>query len=136
MIRLFFWVFVGGTLGSISREGIGQLWAPPMPWDWLPILAINVAACLLIGWLYARERWLHPHLMHFAAMGFCGGFSTFSHFTEQTLMLAQGGERWLALANVAASIILGLAAALLGERLGGPARPPPPRTPRQGAPSR
>jgi CrcB protein len=57
-------------------------------------------------------------------MGFSGGFSTFSHFTEQTLMLAQIGELWLAFANVGASIILGLAAALLGEHLGDPPRPP------------
>lgn len=118
LIKLFFWVFIGGTLGSISREGIGQLWAPPLPWDWLPILAINVVACFLIGWLYARQRWLHPHLMHFAAIGFCGGFSTFSHFTEQTFALLQHGAIGVALANVAASIILGLGAALLGERLG------------------
>lgn len=57
-----------GTLDSIRGEGIGQLWAPPLPWDWLPILAINVAACFLIGWLYARERWLHPHRMNLAEL--------------------------------------------------------------------
>ena len=126
LIQRFLWVFIGGTLGSISRELIGQWWAPPPPWDGLPILAINVSACLLIGWLYARQQRLHPHLMSFAAIGFCGGFSTFSHFTEQTLTLIQVGDLGLAVANVSASIILGLGAALLGERLGAAGATSPP----------
>ncbi len=116
---------MGGFLGSVSRELVSHVWAPPAPWDWLPILAVNVVACLLIGWLYGRQRRVHPHLMHFAAVGFCGGFSTFSHFTDQTLALMQAGELGLALGNVGASIILGLGAALLGERLSPDSRPPP-----------
>lgn len=114
--KAFLWVFVGGTAGSLARE----LLAPLLPdiRAWLPILIINVAASFLIGWLYATRDGLHPRMMHLGAVGFCGGFSTFSHFTRDTSDLIMAGQALGALAMVAAAVSLGLAAAVAGEAAG------------------
>jgi CrcB protein len=114
--KAFIWVFVGGTAGSLARE----LLAPLLPglWVWLPILIINVAASFLIGWLYVARDSLHPRMMHLGAVGFCGGFSTFSHFTHDTSDLILAGRVSEALVMVAAAVGLGLAAAVAGEAVG------------------
>ncbi len=112
----FILVFVGGTAGSLARE----LLAPLLPgyWVWLPILIINVMASFLIGWLYVARDRLHPRMMHLGAVGFCGGFSTFSHFTHDTSDLILAGRMLEALGMVAAAVGLGLAAAVAGEAIG------------------
>jgi CrcB protein len=112
----FILVFVGGTAGSLAREML----APLLPgyWVWLPILLINVAASFVIGWLYVARDRLHPGILHLGAVGFCGGFSTFSHFTRDTSDLILAGRAAEALAMVAAAVGLGLAAAVAGETLG------------------
>lgn len=112
----FILVFAGGTAGSLARE----LLAPLLPgyWVWLPILIINVAASFLIGWLYVARDRLHPRMMHLGAVGFCGGFSTFSHFTHDTSDLILAGRFPEALGMVAAAVGLGLAAAVAGEAVG------------------
>ena len=112
----FILVFVGGTAGSMARE----LLAPLLPgyWIWLPILIINVMASFLIGWLYVARDRLHPRMMHLGAVGFCGGFSTFSHFTHDTSDLILAGHLVEALAMVAATVGVGLAAAVAGEAVG------------------
>jgi len=112
----FILVFVGGTAGSLARE----LLAPLLPgyWVWLPILIINVMASFLIGRLYVARDRLHPRMMHLGAVGFCGGFSTFSHFTHDTSDLILAGRMLEALGMVAAAVGLGLAAAVAGEAVG------------------
>ena len=112
----FILVFVGGTAGSLARE----LLAPLLPgyWVWLPILIINVMASFLIGWLYVARDRLHPRMMHLGAVGFCGGFSTFSHFTHDTSDLILAGQVLESLGMVAAAVGLGLAAAVGGEAIG------------------
>ena len=112
----FMWVFVGGTAGSLARE----LLVPLLPgyWVWLPILIINVMASFLIGWLYVARDRLHPRMMHLGAVGFCGGFSTFSHFTHDTSDLILAGQVLESLGMVAAAVGLGLAAAVAGEAIG------------------
>ena len=47
------------------------------PWPWFPTQVINVVACFLIGLIYGRLDRLHPGFVHFVAIGFCGGLSTF-----------------------------------------------------------
>ena len=113
---LFFWVFLGGTAGSLTRELLAPLL--PAPVIWLPILIINVAASFLIGWLYGARDRLHPHAMHLGAVGFCGGMSTFSHFTRETSDMMLAGDLVQAAVSVAAAVMLGLAAAVAGEALG------------------
>lgn len=114
---VFFWVFVGGALGSIAREVL----TPLLTWEpaWAVIMLVNVAAAFLAGWLYGSSDRLHHHLVSFAAVGFCGGFSTFSTFADQVLGLVAAGDLPQASADIAGTLILGIAAAYLGDLLGG-----------------
>ncbi len=105
-------VFVGGGLGSVARYGIG-LWAArwaagPMPWGTL--LANALATALLVGvtgWAAgqaddltrSQQAWLL-----LATTGFCGGFSTFSTFSLETMRLFASGAVGWALLNIAISV--------------------------------
>ncbi|MEJ2534679.1 MAG: CrcB family protein [Gammaproteobacteria bacterium] len=109
-------VFLGGTLGSLARELLAP--ALPAPWFWFPILSVNLLACFFLGILFALRGQLSPNAMHFAAGGFCGGFSTFSHFSYEIVVLADAGAALEAGAYVALAVGLGIGAALLGEVLG------------------
>jgi len=114
--RLFVLVFIGGALGSITRELITPA-LPGLP-PWTLVMLVNVSACFLVGWLYGAQDRLHHHLLQFAAVGFCGGFSTFSHFTAQVYDLALRGDTLAVTTDVAGSVLLGVAAAWLGDLLG------------------
>ena len=111
-------VAVGGALGSVARALAG--WALPagrLPWA---TIAVNVAGSLLIGWLMGRlaftsEGDLRAH--SFWVVGVCGGFTTFSSFSWQTLEQMQKGNWGAAVANVLLSVGLCFAATWLGWRL-------------------
>lgn len=109
-------VFLGGALGSLARELVTPVL--PAPWFWLPILLVNLLACALLGLLFSLRGRLRPNTMHFAAGGFCGGFSTFSHFSYEIVALADAGAAVEAATYVALAVGLGIAAAVGGERLG------------------
>lgn len=114
-LAFYFWVFAGGVIGSILREFLAPLF--PAPVQWLPILVINTAAALIIGFVYGIEQRLHHHLMTFYAVGFCGGFSTFSHFSYQTVRLVESGRAMSAMANTVLSVAVTLVAVWTGLRL-------------------
>jgi len=82
----------------------------------LGTLAVNVLGSLVIGvlfiWLGARESW-----QLFLMTGVLGGFTTFSAFSLDTLKLIEGGQTLQALAYVAGSVALSLAAVTLGAAL-------------------
>lgn len=118
-------VFLGGAAGSLARELLVPLL--PAPWFWVPILLVNVLASFVVGGVFVLRRRVHPYWTHFLAGGFCGGFSTFSHFSYELVVLGDAGQLAQAVTYVALAVVLGVAAALLGERLaerwqGGPAR--------------
>ncbi|MGF1527447.1 MAG: fluoride efflux transporter FluC [Candidatus Competibacterales bacterium] len=116
MLLVLVAVFAGGTLGSLCRELLSSLL--PAPWPWFPTLLINVAASFVVGWLFgARER-LHSHVMPLAAVGFCGGLSTFSHFAFEVTVLLEAAAVLEAVAYPALAIAMGVAAAVAGEALG------------------
>lgn len=113
-MRLFFyfWVFAGGVTGSILREVLAPLF--PAQVVWLPVLIINTLAALIIGFIYGIEQRLHHHLKTFYAVGFCGGFSTFSHFTYQSVKLMESGHAFSAISNVVLSVVVTISAVTLG----------------------
>jgi CrcB protein len=114
-------VFIGGGLGSICRFAIGHLLAGyrlQFPWA---TFAANVASCLLLGLLVAlslKGRIGGPVAVFFMA-GFCGGFSTFSTFTNDTFQLLMAGEFFKAVANILLSLVVCLTSLFLGMKIAG-----------------
>jgi CrcB protein len=116
-------VGVGGFLGSAGRYLVGGWVHRLVPFASFPFgtLVVNVGGCLLIGvfaGLSDGRQLFAPELRVFLLIGVLGGFTTFSSFAYETLALARDAELARALANVAAQVILGLAAAWLGYALG------------------
>lgn len=114
-------VFIGGGLGSAARYGISVLgirwWGATFPW---PTLVVNVLGAFLmgtlVGWL-GRLGDVHQEARLFLATGILGGFTTFSTFSLETILMAKRGEWVWAFSYVAASLMLGLSALALGMRM-------------------
>ncbi len=122
-MRHFLLIFLGSGLGGVCRYGLTK-WLT----GWFPVafpvgtLAVNVLACLIIGLLMglADDRlWLGQTGRLLLATGFCGGFSTFSTFSTETLLLLRTGQSGPALLYVGASLLLGLLATWLGLKISG-----------------
>ncbi len=113
------WVALGGAAGSVARALVGMALRASFPWA---TLLINVTGSLLIGGLMARlgpaESASAASLRSLLVVGFCGGFTTFSTFSWQTLEQMQKGQWGAAVANVLLSVSLCLLAVWLGFRLG------------------
>lgn len=113
----FLMVFVGGGLGSLCRYGIG-LWLPSsseQAFPWATLVA-NISACIALGFLVG---WMakHPIQNHYKLLigtGFCGGFSTFSTFSKETLALFQAQASLIAVLYLAISLFLGVLAIATG----------------------
>ena len=105
---------LGGALRFLVPCWIGA--AKGFPWA---TLAINVGGSLLIGFLsglLARHGGSSTESVRaFAVVGFCGGFTTFSTFSNETLRLLEGGQWLSAVAYVGVSVSAGLAAVFLGH---------------------
>ena len=120
-----FWIFVGGGLGSVARWGVSGLVAnrvgETFPWG---TLLINVSGSFVIG-LFAtvtgpEGRWMAPvSFRQFFMLGICGGYTTFSSFSLQTLSLAEDGQWFKAGANAVLSLVLCLVGVWLGLLLAG-----------------
>lgn len=108
-------VFVGGTVGSLARDLLTPLL--PEPKFWVPILLVNLIACFLIGYLYVLRLQLKPWLTSLLVVGFCGGFSTFSQFSHELVILGDAGAFLEAAVYVVLAVVLGVAAAVGGEAL-------------------
>ena len=113
------WVALGGAAGSVARAMVGLSLPGKFPWA---TLTVNVLGSLLIGWLMARLGPLEGNsaatMRSLLTTGFCGGFTTFSTFSWQTLEQMQKGQWGAAVANVLLSVVLCLAAVWLGYFLG------------------
>ncbi|MEY4696925.1 MAG: fluoride efflux transporter CrcB [Pseudomonadota bacterium] len=110
-------IALGGAIGSVARYltvlGAGRVMGTGWPFG---TLLVNVAGCLAMGALYvllAQRAALSPLLM----TGILGGFTTFSAFSLDAMKLWDAGQGAQAMAYVAASVILSLAAAALGAAL-------------------
>ena len=118
-----FWIFIGGGLGSVARWAVSGLVANAVgqtfPWG---TLFINVSGSFVIG-LFAtvtgpEGRWMAPAtLRQFFMLGICGGYTTFSSFSLQTLTLAEDGQWFKAGANSVLSLGLCLVGVWLGHIL-------------------
>lgn len=112
-------VFFGGGIGAALRHGVNRLamaaFGPGVPAGTMIVNIVgSLAMGLLIGALAAVPGGTSQHLRLFLATGVLGGFTTFSAFSLDALTLWERGQPGAALAYVAASIVLSLAAVALG----------------------
>lgn len=119
-VGLFVAVGAGGAVGGSARWALSTAVADtPDSFPWSTFVE-NVSGCLLIGALMAlilaaTTGWLaSPYTRAFLAIGVLGGYTTFSTFAVQVLELLQHGKASIALAYVAASSTVGIAAAWTG----------------------
>lgn len=108
----------GGFIGSIARFLVSKL---NLHWHFLSIpmgtLTVNILGSLIIGFLAgisAKSEIISPALRLFLMVGVCGGFTTFSSFTNENLTLMQNGQFFSVLLYTGFSIILGFSAVYLG----------------------
>jgi fluoride exporter len=106
----WFWVFVGGGLGSICRYGISLLLktnSNSFPWA---TLLSNFISTAILAWLIFRfgGKMENSSLKLFLLTGFCGGFSTFSTFSLESFSLLQSNF-WWGVANIVVSVLGGVA---------------------------
>jgi CrcB protein len=122
----YLWVAIGGALGSVSRFWLSGLVAARFG-ETFPFgtLAINVTGSFVIGIFAALtipEGRLDPQSRAFATqflmIGICGGYTTFSSFSLQTLNLLRDREWFYALGNIFLSVVLCMIAVWLGYLLG------------------
>lgn len=115
----YIWIGLGGAIGSMARYWIAGFMA--RPGEWLPwgTIAVNVSGSFLIGLFaagtVAEGRWpLSPNSRLFLMAGLCGGYTTFSAFSLQTLNLLQSGALGRASMNVLLSVLACMAATWCG----------------------
>ncbi|MFM2081918.1 MAG: hypothetical protein RL380_609 [Verrucomicrobiota bacterium] len=115
----YFIIALGGALGSVGRFWLNGL-VTARAGEGFPFgtLLINVIGSFVIGFIAALPG-ANESLRKFLMVGVCGGFTTFSAFSLQTLELTQRGEWLRAGANILASVALCLAAVWLGQLVAG-----------------
>lgn len=121
MIKAFSVIFIGGGLGSALRYAVQLLMqeritAYSFPWA---TLTVNIVGSFLIGLFYATSSRLNlsDEMRLFLTAGLCGGFTTFSTFSNDSLSLIRQGEWSLCLIYILLSVTLGIIACFAGGTL-------------------
>ncbi len=117
MIRHLLLVFIGGGTGSVLRYLVGKcVGSTTYPWA---TFVVNIVGCFLIGLLgtWIARHSLSPDLRLLLVVGLCGGFTTFSTFSNEALSLMRDGQPLLCITYIICSVAAGLVAAYLGTKL-------------------
>lgn len=117
-MKAFLFIFLGGGAGSILRYGVQlalheRILPHHFPWA---TLAVNILGSFLIGLCYALSARLHltTEVRLLLTTGLCGGFTTFSTFSNESLTLLRQGYYTEFTLYMTGSLLLGMAAVLLG----------------------
>ncbi|WP_310725344.1 fluoride efflux transporter CrcB [Streptomyces sp. N2A] len=107
---------VGAPLRYLTDRAVQARHDTLFPWG---TFTVNVVGSLILGLVTgaAAAGAASSHLQLLLGTGFCGALTTYSTFSYETLRLAEDGARFFALANVVASLVVGLGAAFAGAAL-------------------
>jgi len=125
VVKSYIWVGIGSMIGGISRfwlsKVVAEKWGEIFPWG---TIVINITGSFLIGALWAltmpegRLNTSRAFVTQLCIVGICGGYTTFSSFSLQTLNLAREGQWLWAAGNIAISVCACMVAVWLGFILG------------------
>jgi len=110
---------LGGACRALAATAISERFNSRFPWG---TFLVNVSGCFGIGLVLTllTERFnAHPYWRLFLVVGFLGGYTTFSSFEYETFASTRGGNMWIGLVNVIASVVIGYVAVWLGAVVGG-----------------
>ena len=118
MIKNLLLIGAGGFIGSVARYLISRL-NTHVDWFSIPVgtLLVNILGSLLIGFLIGiaeKSQIMTLELRMFLMVGLCGGFTTFSSFTGENLMLMRNGQFLPLFLYTGLSILLGFTAVYFG----------------------
>ena len=117
----YFLISIGGALGTAARYWcsgfVANHFGETFPWG---TLLINIVGSLVIGFFATitgpdGRVFVGTEMRQFVMVGICGGYTTFSSFSLQTLNLVRDGEMAWALANIGMSVVLCLVAVWIGH---------------------
>jgi CrcB protein len=118
-IQAVFWVFLGGGTGSVLRYLIGLFQKSIFPSS-LPIgtFLANMLACMVMaGWIrFQPSGFVQEQYKLLLLTGFCGGLSTFSTFSMESISLFKTGQTQWAIANILINLFVCLGLLLWGLR--------------------
>jgi CrcB protein len=106
--------FIGSVLRYLTQVASSKFFSLSFP---VGTFIVNILGCFIIGVVYAlseKNNFLTPEMRLFLAVGFCGGFTTFSTFSNDNLILLKDSQLVFLLFNIFGSVILGVAAVYLG----------------------
>jgi len=118
-VRVLVWVGVAllGGMGALLRFSVDGIVAEragsEFPWG---TFAVNISGAFVLGLLAGAA--LHGDALLLAGTATLGSYTTFSTWMLETHRLGEDGELWLALVNIVASLVVGVAAAALGRAIG------------------
>ncbi len=119
-MKTFFYIFIGGGIGSVLRFALSkymmQFWHKDFPTG---TLIVNLLGCFLIGILFTYFA-KHPTQTIFSWLliaGFCGGFTTFSTFSLESLVLLEKNQYSIFIIYILSSLLGGISLSFLGAKI-------------------
>lgn len=120
-MKLILIIGTGGFIGSIARFYSSKFLQSILPSVFpLGTFCVNIVGCLLIGIFYGlaeKGNILDDNLRLFLTVGFCGGYTTFSTFANESMLLLKNGEYFYVALYTSLSVFLGLIAVYFGHTI-------------------
>jgi CrcB protein len=119
-MRILLLIGTGSFIGGVLRYSISQFvqtkFLSAFPFG---TFAVNIIGCFAIGMVFAlsEKTNMSPEMRLFLATGICGGFTTFSAFSNETFSLMRDGQLFYASAYITSSVLFGLLATFIGYSL-------------------